>query len=395
MNTSYMNTDYLEVDYLIVGQGIAGTNLAYQLLKRQKKIFVVDAFKKNSSSQVSAGICNPITGKRLTKTWQADVIFPYLKNFYTEFQLFLKNYTKKEVDFFREIPIYRTFKSIENQNEWYVRTMQSEWEKFCAVETENNLFDSHFAPYIDNPLGGWQTLQSYHLEVKILLENFRYLLKNENILHEKPFLYENITFFEDYVCYDFLQENTTQPQNNEHDNQPQKQPLSARIKAKKIIFCEGADAYKNPFFKDLAFNLVKGEWLKIILKNTDTAHLKSIINQEGIFVLPHTDNTLTVGATYEWGNMDIEISQKARLDITQKLDNFLKIAYTIIDQQAGIRPASKNRKPFLQLHPIYPQLAVINGLGTKGISLSPYFVGLFCDFLDNGDDTQLKILSAE
>jgi glycine oxidase len=81
--------------------------------------------------------------------------------------------------------------------------------------------------------------------------------------------------------------------------------------------------------------------------------------------------------------MNTDISQKARLELSEKLSNILKIPYQITDQQAGIRPASKTRRPFLHLHTQYSQLAVMNGLGTKGISLSPYFATLFADFLEN------------
>ncbi len=359
-----------EFDYLIIGQGIAGTNIAFELLNQNKTIFVIDYFKKNSSSRVSAGICNPITGKRLTKSWQADIIFPYLVDFYTRFEDFLK------IKFLRKLPVYRTFKSIENQNEWYVRTAQSEWADFCSVEADN----AHFGQYIDNPLGGWQTLQSYQVEVNILLENFRNYLKKENLLSEHFFDYEKISFFDNYITYSFPNDFPNDFPNNFLENNTE-----ITLKAKKIIFCEGIEAQKNPFFQNLDFNFVKGEWIKILPKNIDENNtinaenhfLEGIISQEGLFVLPNIDQTITVGATYEWGNMSEEISENARKELTEKLDNFLKIPYTIIDQQAGIRPASKNREPFLLIHSQYKQLALMNGLGTKGVSLSPYFAKVF------------------
>ncbi len=382
----------MEVDYLIIGQGIAGSNLAFELLQRNKKIFVIDAFQKNSSSRVSAGICNPITGKRLSKTWLADVIFPLLKDFYTKFEDFL------QVKFLRELPVYRTFKNIENQNEWYVRTMQAEWENFCAVTSNTNIDyqknnqetthqainNAHFGLFLDNPLGGWHTLNSYQVEVNILLENFRNYLKNENLLSEEYLDYEKIKIFPEYITYSLTNTLTKDLTGNQSKN--------ITLKAKKIIFCEGINAQQNPFFQNLPFNFVKGEWLKIKPETPKNTFLKGIINQEGIFVLPNTptnhikneqEHRWIIGATYEWDNMNTDITQEARKSLTEKLDNFIKIPYTIIDQQAGIRPASKNRQPFLQLHPQYPQLGIINGLGTKGVSLSPYFSKIFCDFLEN------------
>lgn len=64
-----------EFDYLIVGQGIAGTLLTHFLLKKNKKFLVADLYNPNSASSVAAGLFNPVTGRRLVKTWKADSIF--------------------------------------------------------------------------------------------------------------------------------------------------------------------------------------------------------------------------------------------------------------------------------------------------------------------------------
>ena len=64
-------------DYLLIGQGIAGTALSYQLLKRGKNVLLIDKKRNDSSSRVAAGLFNPITGRRMIKTWLADKLFPY------------------------------------------------------------------------------------------------------------------------------------------------------------------------------------------------------------------------------------------------------------------------------------------------------------------------------
>jgi glycine/D-amino acid oxidase-like deaminating enzyme len=52
-----------------------------------------------------------------------------------------------------------------------------------------------------------------------------------------------------------------------------------------------------------------------------------------------------------------------------------------VDQIAGIRPATKDRRPFIGIHPQYKTLAIFNGLGTKGVSIAPYYSGQFADCL--------------
>ncbi len=61
-------------NYIIVGQGLAGSLLAHSLRKAGKSVLIVDSFKPNSSSRVAAGLINPVTGRRMVKTWQADTL---------------------------------------------------------------------------------------------------------------------------------------------------------------------------------------------------------------------------------------------------------------------------------------------------------------------------------
>ncbi|HNC64044.1 MAG TPA: FAD-dependent oxidoreductase, partial [Chitinophagales bacterium] len=50
-----------------------------------------------------------------------------------------------------------------------------------------------------------------------------------------------------------------------------------------------------------------------------------------------------------------------------------KCKYEVIDEKAGIRPTIKDRRPVLGAHPEHKNMYVYNGMGTKGISLAPYF----------------------
>ena len=40
---------------------------------------------------------------------------------------------------------------------------------------------------------------------------------------------------------------------------------------------------------------------------------------------------------------------------------------------AGIRPATLERRPFVGFHPLHKNIGILNGMGTKGCSLAPYF----------------------
>nr|MCU0322435.1 FAD-dependent oxidoreductase [Chitinophagaceae bacterium] len=73
-------------DYIIVGQGICGTFLSYYLHKAGKKILVYDEDKPFTSSKVASGIINPVTGRRIVKTWMIDDVMPFAVNIYQQLE---------------------------------------------------------------------------------------------------------------------------------------------------------------------------------------------------------------------------------------------------------------------------------------------------------------------
>lgn len=339
----------MHIDYIIVGQGIAGTCLSYQLLKKQKKVVVVDNSLAESSSKVAAGICNPITGKRFQKTWRADEIFPYLKNFYAELESLL------QCRFFYEMPVHRIFHSIYEQNLLAGRASAEEWKDYLDLQAK----DTNLEQLLDQPLGGWETRQSYRIDVALLLEKYRGYLKEKESYLTGKIKYEEIHTDSEGVEWN-------------------------GFKAKKIIFCEGYGIRNNPFFRWLPFLPAKGEWIKVRIPGII---LKKIIFS-GIFIVPLSEELFQVGATYEWNDLNYEITQKAKEELTRHLEEIITRPFEVVDQFAGIRPASADRRPYLGLHPGEPSLAVFNGMGTKGISLSPYFSMLFSDFLENASAHQ-------
>ncbi len=74
----------MQVDYLIIGQGIAGTFLSYYLEKENRSFFVIDNNKPSAASRIAAGIINPVTGRRLVKTWMIDELLPFIHREYNE-----------------------------------------------------------------------------------------------------------------------------------------------------------------------------------------------------------------------------------------------------------------------------------------------------------------------
>lgn len=341
------------LDYIIVGQGIAGTALSYTLLQHNKKILVLDEEKAVTASKVAAGIYNPITGKKLLKTWQADLIFPFLENFYTELEETI------QTRFFYPKNIYRTFHTIEEQNSWMARSADPALEGYVSTEVN----DKNFASSIYNDLGGIEITKAGYVDVAKMLLAYQKYLQTKNSYQQAKISMQDVEITSEGVKWKGIQ-------------------------AKKMIFCNGTGLLANTYFDWLPFKLVKGELLGI---NIPACELKEIVMQ-GVFLLPLEEREkFIVGATYEWNDLTEIPTAKGKAEILEKLANILKLPYQIQTHKAGIRPTSKDRRPFIGLHPKYPCLGIFNGLGTKGVSLAPYYAHHFFECLENNGTLEKEV----
>jgi glycine/D-amino acid oxidase-like deaminating enzyme len=55
------------------------------------------------------------------------------------------------------------------------------------------------------------------------------------------------------------------------------------------------------------------------------------------------------------------------------LKEWLRVPFRVVEHMAAVRPATLERRPFVGFHPLYPVVGILNGMGTKGCSLAPYF----------------------
>ncbi|KAA6434128.1 FAD-binding oxidoreductase [Dyadobacter flavalbus] len=337
------NPDY---DYLIIGQGVAGTSLAWHLLDAGKKIQIAGDSNLPSSSKVAAGIFNPLTGKKLVKTWLADELFPYASAFYRHLE------SRLDTPFFYLASIFRPFRSIEEQNTYLARTADPAILPYVEQQQTKD-----FRDYVDAAYGGLEVIQSGWIDLPVLLDSSRNYFIENGLYAEERFHAADLNIQEENVIW----KNRT---------------------FGKVIFCQGFMAHENAFFNWLPFTPVKGQILEIA---TEKALKADIINQ-GIFILPLTEFRARVGATYSWDPLDWEPTAEATAELEEKLKLIFKIPYRIESATAGIRPSVKDRRPLVGIHPEYNNVAIFNGLGTKGVTLAPYFANEFVQHLENGKE---------
>lgn len=346
-----MNENHF-LDYIIVGQGLAGSAIALQLLKRQKRILVIDEQHANSPSRVAAGLFNPVTGKNNVKTWMADEIFPYLLDFYTA----AERLTGKQ--FFHVKPIYRPFGSVMEQNEWMGKSADSTFRHFIK--------EVHTTPSgimgINDPFGGLLLCNSGHLDTVSYLEAVRAYIASENTFADSHFNEDDLQVLPDTIEYQGW-------------------------RARKIIFCTGCGALSSRFHEGIPIRPLKGETLTI-----KTQLPEHVIVNKGVYIVPESvSGQYLVGSTYHVADKTEQITVVSKKEMEQKLADVLAIPYSVMNQTWGFRPTTPDHKPILGAHQNHSQIIIFNGLGTKGVSLAPYFSELLVRWLENEETLNKQV----
>jgi glycine/D-amino acid oxidase-like deaminating enzyme len=334
------------IDYIIIGQGLAGSMLSYFLLKEGKRVLVVDPGGSNAS-RVAPGMFNPLTGRRMSKSWRIDEALPFAFETYRQLEDELQS------SFFHPLPMYRFFAN-ENEREATRRKIAEEQaEKYIE-----DYFDEMRLEGFCKPLtNGCTVTQTGYLDTQNFLDSDRYWLHRRGSLNENSLSYDEIKIGESSVRWQ-------------------------DIEAEKIIFCEGYRGAQNPWFKSLPWNLAKGE---VLTFNAPELKLDKLYNRN-LYIVPVGNGYFRAGATYNWDDLTETPTKAGRQELIDKLDQIICTPYEITDYKAGVRPTIVNRRPLIGLHPENPQMGIFNGLGTKGVMLSPYLGKHFADYLTKGTE---------
>ncbi|WP_373522926.1 NAD(P)/FAD-dependent oxidoreductase [Aquiflexum sp.] len=341
----------MEVDFLLIGQGLAGTVLSFRLLEVGAKVLVIDQPEANLSSRVAAGLYNPITGKKMAKTWNADLLFPEIEPLYQKMEFLL---TSK---FLFSKNIYRPFLTIEEQNEWMGKSGELGFQDyFDQIHTKS------FYPEVVNPNGGIMLKNSGYLNINKLLDDYSIYLKKEGLLLEEKFQEDLLEISEDGIVY-------------------------KGIKARGIVYCNGLGAMESRFFRNLPFAPVKGEILDI-----KQGFIPNEIINRGVFRISLPNGLHRVGSTYTKDDLDLGPTEKSKKEILEKLGKLISVPLEeVIYHRYGIRPATRDRKPFIGKHTAYKSVYIFNGFGAKGVSLIPYYSKKMVEMLFHGGELEKDV----
>jgi len=318
-----------EVDFIVVGQGLSGSVLVNEMLQRKLRFIVIENFHKNTASHAAIGMHNPLIIKRLRKSWMARQLISESKKFYASCQKMLGQ------DYRRDLRIFRPFDSSFEQNTWREKALLPAWEEYISIEDIEIKSERMAAGEVH--LGGW-------LDIPKFIEASEKLLSKEGKLIMKKFEFTQLKINNENVLYE-------------------------NIKAKHIIFCEGYKMYENPFFDHLPMQMVKGEILIVEDRGLDI----DFAIKGAFYIVPIGNHKYKVGATFEWEKFDESVSTKARDELLQAVQKYFTQQHKIVGQIGGVRPTVKDRRPLVGTHKEHPRVHILNGMGTRGVILAPFF----------------------
>jgi glycine/D-amino acid oxidase-like deaminating enzyme len=331
-----------KADYIIVGFGLAAVAFC-ELLERKGKTFVVIDDDKNYSSKVSGGLYNPVILKRFTLSWNAEQQLALALPMYKRLE------QKLHVTFDHSMTVMRKFTSIEDQNNWLVASDAPNLQ----VYMDDQLVKNHNAAVIA-PFGFGRVKHTGKIDTQALLSHYKAYLEQKEMFITAPFQHELLDV--DSLEYKGL-------------------------KAKKVVFTEGYGMHQNIWFANKALKGNKGELLLI-----EAADLNlDFVIKSNVFIIPVGDNQYTVGATYDWQDKTVSPTVAGKEKLLRALDGLISCNYKVIEHRVGIRPTVADRRPIVGTHPLHPKLAVLNGLGTRGVMIGPTVADQLYKHLEEGE----------
>lgn len=325
---------------LVVGAGLSGVCVSVQLLKVGAEVTLIDN-GINHCSKIAAGLINPLVFRRMTKSWRADEFIPYLKKFYSALE------KETSQTFFHAMPVRRLFSSQQEHDLWVKKQSTLQFKQYMHTLCDEDYDYSE----VKNPHGSGRVKETFAVDVSSFFDAVPRWIEQKGTVLSEDFETSNIRGLHyKGVLYD------------------------------DIVFCQGYLNASNKWFGKLPIEQTKGELLTI---KSQLFPQDVSLNRKS-FVLPMGKQLFKVGSNYAWNDDTIHITEGAKKEILNNLAFITDETLITVNQQAGVRPTTRNRRPIIGTHPEFHNYHVFNGMGAKGYMIAPLLSREFADHLING-----------
>jgi glycine/D-amino acid oxidase-like deaminating enzyme len=306
-------------EILIAGQGLAGTVLAWAMERAGLPFVIADPGHGAAATRAAAGIMNPVTGQRLTRSWRVDRLMPEAVAVYREME--------------REL------------GEPLIRPMRVRRLLGTARERERadrRLGAGELSPYVRLEGADLVIEPAWHVDLPRLIAACRRRWQRQGRLRETP--------------------------------------VGGDTADGTVSWCRGAGEVGGG---RIPLERVRG--VSLVLAVSGEALRAEEIRHDGRWILPLPDGSAQVGATYERGIRDLEVSVETEAELREAAARLLgRRAFAVTERLAGWRVGSPDLRPAAGWLPGTPRAGVINGLGSKGALVAPWLAAQWVAHLRDG-----------
>ncbi len=339
---------------LIIGQGIAGSCLAWELKRRGADFTIADRPIAETASRVAAGLVNPLTGRAFRPGWRQEECLSALSSFYPE--------TERELggSWWQKTPIFRELETEDQLEIWQER----------QTAPESCSYAGPLFPWPEHWEGKGQaayTRGSGVLHVETMVNAMRRFFSEEGRFVEAEVAPSDIQpgadgFF--HWCGDSFSH---------------------------IVWCTGWEAGMHPDMAPLKGRPSKGTILDLELKDLEwhagILHFGHWLVHNGFF--------WRFGATYAWawdapGVPEAPAVQELMLDMVKRYSGEMNV----IRARAAVRPIIRRSQPVAGPIPGLERQFVFSGLGSKGVTTSPWTAAQLAEHLVHGTELPPDLLPA-
>jgi len=341
-----------EVDFIVVGAGVAGSLLALQLIEQGQSVVLFDDPKLPGSSHIAAGSINPITGRKFVKSWKIDQLIKSAERIYESIE------SKYDIKVMHRHKVIRGLKSVGMQNDWSARINDPEYNNYIYQSELINSINGITENYVDYAI----IENAYRIEFESIINLVKELNNSLIKVILNRFDYGRVVIEKSDIKY------------GNHES-------------KNIVFAEGSAVRHNPLWSWLPFVPAHGERLIIYAPELK---LSNPFN-DGKIIIPLGEDQYWIGSNYNWDISEPITTEEGFELLKAYLDKTLTVPYEILDHAGHIRPSTYNRRPFVGRHPEHDNIFILNGMGAKGASLSPYCVEQLLAYIQDGADLDEEI----
>lgn len=347
-----------QTDFCILGAGLAGLSMADALLEQDIETVVIE---KNDiaggASGTPGGLVNPATGRRATKAWKAEQCYEAIA------QNLAKVQDQTGKTFYQNNGLLRPALLEKMAIKMKAQHEKTSWpDGWCQWKTEEEINEIH--PGITCIDGGLWLPIGLSVNVSAYLQAYARVLQDKGI---KLWTGKQPAINREQHGWHISFDDTT-------------------IQADEILFAIGRATVNSGYWNWLPLHLIKGQ-VATFSTGDEPLSFSHSISSLGYMARNGSANTFVQGSTYEHDfehvKPDKEGEQYLRKRMRRTLPQ-LEEKVTTVDQWAGVRTSTPNRKPVLGRHPGHRSMHIFTGLGSKGLLYSKFLANHYVDHLTDG-----------